>query len=410
MSIIKAIAAGGAILATPFVQRQGERLVDHMVDKYVGDKVAGALDKTISTIFSAWKAGHGAGQTLVSASQAVRVEPYVLVDARASRLPFTKDVMNVAQRLYTSYYMLAQAADNTIDGVRVSKRLDKFATDPSLRDTTIEFLSSESYQFGLPFVGEAAGLQRWSGYSTEASNPAQGNGKDEPKPVEVSTGFATSKVAVDVSNLAVGQVVDVTITNGVQKAVVQVAIKLRPIGMASTALSELIAYGGEDNSFRARILRWKVGELELWRDVVMEQDRVRRYRQAAMADKNGYLRKAIGRDNRGMMNSVLSGQPSIGTATSIAIVTKETIREAEEKMNGRISDFATRQAIFDQGMMMMMFVLDADTETVTIYTRDIEDYGIYTLRDLKAAGAQSSNGDLADIMKSYLEGRVPGRL
>jgi hypothetical protein len=78
-------------------------------------------------------------------------------------------------------------------------------------------------------------------------------------------------------------------------------------------------------------------------------------------------------------------------------------------MDGPISDFEVRQNVFDRGMMMMMIVLDEDAEVVTIYTRDIDDVAKYTLRDLKSS-ASSNNNDLADIMKNYLEGRVPGRI
>jgi hypothetical protein len=49
-------------------------------------------------------------------------------------------------------------------------------------------------------------------------------------------------------------------------------------------------------------------------------------------------------------------------------------------------------------------------ETLTIYTRDIEDYGVYTMSDIKSAGPSSGNTDLSEIMRSYLEGKVPGRL
>jgi hypothetical protein len=66
--------------------------------------------------------------------------------------------------------------------------------------------------------------------------------------------------------------------------------------------------------------------------------------------------------------------------------------------------------MFEGGLMMLLFVIDPDMETLTIYTRDIEDYGVYTMSDIKSAGPSSGNTDLSEIMRSYLEGKVPGRL
>ncbi|MOA69609.1 hypothetical protein D3C78_1978950 [compost metagenome] len=57
--------------------------------------------------------------------------------------------------------------------------------------------------------------------------------------------------------------------------------------------------------------------------------------------------------------------------------------------------------------MMLLFVIDTDHDTVTLYTRDIEQSGVYAMKDLKGGG---KSNDLTDIMKMFMEGRVPGRL
>jgi hypothetical protein len=416
MSIIGIMAGAGLKLATPVARKLGEAIVDKVAENVVAERVGNALDKTISAVFAAWKQGHG--QSLVSASASVRVEPYVLVDARATRLPYTKDAMMLAQKLYSSYYLLANAAENTIAGAKISKRLDKFATDRDLRSATThflgmeakapEYLSLESYQFGLPFVGEAAGLNRWADYSTEANDPTKG-AKPEGNKNGDGASFKTNNVITDVQNLAVGQMLDVTITDGNQSGTIPVMVRMRPLGMDPHALSEIIALGGESDKIGPRWQKFRLGDIPSFMDLVTKQDQVRRYRQALYADKSGYFRKALARSNKALLATAMTGTPSIGDAVSIAIVTRQTLLEAEEKMDGPISDFEVRQNVFDRGMMMMMIVLDEDAEVVTIYTRDIDDVAKYTLRDLKSS-ASSNNNDLADIMKNYLEGRVPGRI
>lgn len=409
MSIVGILAGVGMNVGGVMAKKGAEAFAEKFVEKVVVDRVNGALDKTISAIFKAWKAGHGS--SLVSASQQLRVEPYVLVDERAMRLPFCKDVVVLGQKMYTGYYLLANAAENSIAGVKIGKRLEKFGTDRDLRAATASFLSLESYQFGLPFVGESVGLARWGDYSTEANDPSKGKEVEQGKGGKndaTGTSMKQNNLITNIENLAVGQIVDVTISDGTNKADIPVQIRMRPLGMGSSAMASLIALGGGETSNADRRFKFRVGDIKSFVDLVTKQDEVRRYRQALLADKSGYFRKAATRDTKALIATALTGMPSVGNGVSIAILTKDTLNEAEAQMDHRISDFATRQAIFDRGLMMMMMVLDEDHETVTIYTRDIDDYATYTLRDLKAAG--SNNGDLADIMKTYLEGRVPGRL
>jgi hypothetical protein len=402
--ILKAagVVAGGAVAATAgaFAQKFGEAVVNETAKKVVDT----SLNKMVEVLTNQWS--QGAGQNYISKTQSVRIEPFTLIDSRATRLPYMKDVMNVAQRLFTSYYLLSVASDNKIGGVKVSKYLDKFAPDRDLTEASKEFLSLESYQFGLPFVGEAAGLDRYSDYTTEAFDPTKGSKAGDGATFSGST----AQTLKDVGNLAVGQIVDVKIQDGVNSATIPVSIRLRTIGMEPNTLVELLSLVGTDNSSSARWRKFKVGELTLWKDLVMAQDRIDDYRRAVVNDKSGYFRKAHSRVNRGIVANMLTSRPSIGDATSICIITKDTQREVESKMNGRFGDFATRQAMFEGGLMMLLFVIDSDLETVTVYTRDIEDYGVYTMQDIKQASPSSGNTDLSDIMRSYLEGKVPGRL
>lgn len=390
------------------------------VTKYVGDRVADklvstSLDKAVHAVSLALS--NGAGQNLVSKSAGVRVEPFTLLDSRAVRLPYIRDVLNTSQRLFTAYYMLGVTSDNKIGSVKVSKRLDSFAPDRDLLAATTSFLSGgynteahlsteSAYHFGLPFVGEAVGLNRFNTYSTEANAPV---------PAAARTGAAiapgnANNIVKEVGNLAIGQIVDVTIQDGTASGTVQVMIRLRVMAMDPVAMAATLALGGTDNSLSARWGAFKVGDKTLWNDIVMQQDRIDDYRRAVFADKSGYFRKAHARKNRSLMATLLTGTPSVAEATSIAIITKETQLETEDKMNGRFSDFATRQGMFEDSLLMLLFVIDVDHETVTIYTRDIEDYAIHTIKDLRGPASAGNNGDLADIMKSYLEGKMPGRL
>lgn len=417
MSIIGILAGAGIKLAKPIASALGEAVVKKVAEDVVGQRVGNALDKSITAIMQAWKNGYGS--SLVSATQSVRVEPYVVVDARCARLPYAKDVMVLGQKLYSAYYLLANAAENSISGVKLGKRLDNFATDRDLRSASLSFLgmesaepsllSIESYQFGLPFVGAANGLKRWDEYSPEASTPVKPPKEDPSGNKSPGTTIKAAAVINDVGNLAVGQMLDVTISDGKQTGTIPVMVKLRPIGMAPHAIAAMMTASSVDERNDERWMKFRLGDITSFTDLITKQDQVRRYRQALLADRSGYLRKAMSRDNKALLAGALTGTASIGSAASMMIVHRDTIRDAEHEMDYNLDDFKTRQAIFDRGMLMLMFVVDDGAETVTVYTRDIDDYATYTLRDLKSS-AGSNNTDLAEIMKTYLEGRIPGRL
>jgi hypothetical protein len=413
MSVGFKLAAG--VAATTALEAGIQAVVKKGVDTGIGSAV--------KALTSAMERNPG---NYVKATQSVRVEPFTLVDARAARYPNIKDVLNTAQKLFTAYYLMAVAADTTIEGIKVSKYLDRFAPDRSAGAATLAMLSTESYQFGLPFVGEAAGLDRYSAYCTEAALPqsVQSSPTTLGKVADVAgnlafqaemdaqsdrrIGLSAPAASVkDIDNLAVGQIVDVTIARGDKKATLPVQIRLRTIGADSNVIKEILALGGEDRSRSARMRKWRVGEISLWRDLVMNQDYIDRYRQAAMADKSGYFRSAYKRANKGLLATLMTGETSVGVASSIAITTRDTIRDLEMSISGRISDFTTRQQIFEDSLMMLLFVIDTDHDTVTLYTRDIEEPGVYAMKDLKGGG---KSNDLTDIMKMFMEGRVPGRL
>lgn len=404
---------GGVAVGGHLAYRASEKLLEKTVDT--------GIDKAIDAILNAWS--RGATQSLASYGSSLRVEPFTLLDSRVVRLPYMKDVLNVAQRHFSCLYMMAQASDNTVNGIKVSQRIDKFSPDRNLQAATADFLqgkggknwlSTESYQFGLPFPNEADGFARFGNYSSEAAAPnlkiADPKAREEEQKKQgVAFAATTAKAIQDVSDLSIGQIIDVTITDGSRSTTLPVQIRLRTIGMEPVSLAELLALGGEDNSVSARWMRFRVGDLTGWRNLVFQADRVDRYRRAALADKSGYLRKAVSRDNKALLATALTGEPSVGAASSICIISKDTAREAEELMNGRLNDFATRQSIFDQGLMLLLFVVDPDHETVTIYTRDIDHHATYSIRDVKSSSNEAKS-DLTDVMRSYLEGRIPGRL
>lgn len=389
----------GAIMAGAALAQAGSSAQPH-VNQTISNLGGTGLQTAIAAIHQQWS--KGAGKTLVTASQELRVEPLVLIDERASRLASIKDILEGAQRLFTSYYLLSTALENTVGSVSVQKRLGKFSPDRALMGASASFLSTESYQFGLPFQNQPVGFDNYNNYSVESHHPHYST--------ESNGGKDTLKQATEIHSLSIGQIVNVSIVSpdGKNTASIPVMIRLRTIGASPTSMVNILGLGMEDNSRGARLLKFRVGALGL-KDLITNQDQIDQYRRASFADKTGYFRKVHARANRGLLATILSGEPSIGMISSMAVITRQTQRELEDAHYGNLDDFSKRQQVFDKSLLMMLIVVDDDANTVTVYTRDIADKQTFTIDDFQKS-SKGGNNDLTDLLKSFMSGNIPGRL
>lgn len=392
-------------------------IIGPVVAAAIKQKIAdNAASKVIESTKDALRSGK---KDLVSNTQSARVEPILLMDQRALAVPFIQDVVHSCYNLFTGYWLLSVSLDTTINGVSVGRRLDKFATDRDLNDATLNYLGSavgmESMDIGLPFAQE---ILKANFESLQASLEAEADAVatvEQPKadtrkdPVVGGTRVGdANKVVTQLTNLAVGQMVEVTISEDGKEARVPVMIRLRVAGMPAKTLVETMAVGGVDMSFRGRWRAWRAGELRFWADFVMAMDRVDAHRAASMNDETGYYKTVYNRAAKNGLAEILSQGPSLATASSIIVLTEDTARDLEAKVGGKLSSFRVRQGIFGMTYSMLMAVVDPEWESVTIYTRGIDMPTKLSARDMKAAG-KSDSKELMDILKSYQLGRAPGR-
>lgn len=386
----------------------------------------------------------------IRAAAPARVEPFVMIDESVAGLPYIKDVLNAGQRILICNYLLAHAATNSIGGINVARRLDRFAPDRSLDVATRHFLemesstqtgtgvySGESYKYGLPVPGVPVGIARFGDLAEYVRGPIKLEDSYSPESVfdkvfdKVEAGSdvvnphiekanvyskapGTSsvtnvqKTVNEVSSLVMGAIVDVKITNGEQEATIPVQIRLRPVGVSSEVISGTFALQGKDYSIPSRLRALRIGEID-WKDLVFQTDAVREYRQLTAKDKNNFFRKTYERSNKNFLASMLTGKGSIGEMSSIIVTSTDTVRQFERNTGQRLSDFRTRQKILEDTLTMLILVIDPDSETVTIYMDSLDDEATYLISDLRTGG-KNDNNDLGELMTALLGGRIPNRL
>lgn len=413
------LITAGVLTAGGLMLKYAPQVVAALKSK-LGEQAASTVMDGAKTLLASSKSGD-----LVRFTQSARVEPILLMDKRAVQIPFIQDVVHTMYNMFTGYWLLAVSLDTKINGVSVGRRLDKFATDRDLNEATLTLLSDsmESIKasmesFGLPFIEEIMAEQASMEASTldivypedEAANKKAA--EDEERRGSAKNGATmanAAKYVEKINNLAVGNVIDVTISEDGKDAVVPVTIRLRVAGMPSDVMTETLAVGGKDVTLRSRWRAWRAGEIKFWADFVMAMDRVDAHRAAMMKDETGYYKTVYGRAANNSASRILSEGPSLATASSIIVMDVKTAKELERRINGELSNFKTRQGIFGHTYSMLMAVVDPDWESITIYTRGIEMPTKLTKNDIKSAG-KSDSKELMDILKSYQLGKAPGRI
>lgn len=349
-------------------------------------------------------------------SAEARVEPPVLVEDATLGLPYLTDILHVANSLYSAYYLQAWTLSSvSVNGVNVRQVLNSLndrrrpmsdvgglvsmvamASDDSIVS------SVESYEYGLP--------------SFEARRFKTSDKDDDPKIDERTpstlnatsrrgTGRDVSKAITENGNLAVGRVLEVKVADGRNETVVPVTIRLNTSTVPSDVLTHILSVGSEDTSAKARYHGFKSGRLRLLEDVILQQDLMEKHKNALMRDTSGYLREVSRKRRTNQLSAALSLTPSVATASTIVIATKELINKVSAQYGSNIeNDERARHRLFKNSYTTLLFVIDREWEQVDIYHRGIDKPTELSIRELKSA-SKGSGPDIGQIMEAYQLGR-----
>lgn len=221
------------------------------------------------------------------------------------------------------------------------------------------------------------------------------------------TGSHLSDMQV-VSNLSVGHLVNLKISDGHASREIPVNIRLISYPTDQPILLTILKWSEKDNSLKSRWRAYKAGELNGWRDLIFMRDVYAERKQALMNDKTGLFRSMISRVNKNTMAGVVSMSPSVGTISSIAIVSESTIEMLQDEIDGKFETFSVRQRIMNATGLMLVAVVDPASEMVKIYTYSQALPEEYSLKQIK--GASKGGDDIADLIKILNPAGAVGRL
>lgn len=355
--------------------------------------------------------------SLIEFTKPTRVEPLVLMDDRVVGLSFMNDVQQSILTIFSGYYLQAVSLAVNVGRVDVAGLLDRVNPNRSLDDATVKgltnpmlreaasMLSIESYKYGLPVPGEKIGLEHFglerSTYD-EISDLVTGNNTDGGSVARSSD--KTLELALQMSNLSVGKLLNVEVESDGHRVTFPVAVRLITTAAPPSGIVATLSVGSKRVTVKERWHAWRAGQLDFIRDLVLCQDLIDDHKKGLLNDASGMYKQSVKRRNVNKLSAILTGNPSVATASNIIIMAKQTAKELETEIRGRLKDFRTREKLFKDTYSMLLVVIDPEWEAVTIYHRSIESPTELTLADMKQP---KKGSDISDVLKAYQLGQTP---
>lgn len=372
--------------------------------------------------------------SLIEYTQPTRVEPIVLIDDKVIGLPYAHDVLQSLCSLFSGYYLQAVALSVNVGRVDVIRMLDRLNPKRDVFNNGVNAVTNgvaayaslesvRSYAFKLPVPGEGLGIESFGLESVTVKKTGRNINEIIDEAVDKSlkkrklgnqkpgnTGTTDLENAVktvtELSNLSVGKLLEVEIESNGHKAVFPVAVRMICNGIKSQDLTHILSVGSKITSAKERFHAWRSGQLEFIRDLVLCQDLIDEHKKTLMRDKSGVYAEILKRRKGNGLSAILSGNPSVATASSLIVMTQATAKELERAVGGRLKDFRTREKIFKETYSMIMVVIDPQWEHITFYHRSIDLPSEYSVKEIQSSN-KSKGPDVAEILKAYQMGNSP---
>ena len=228
---------------------------------------------------------------------------------------------------------------------------------------------------------------------------------NEPGKTKQSINYDTKPI-MEISNLAVGKLlnVEIQIDNNSMKYPVQV--NLAPCSLTNASILHILARTSEDHSFTERFHSWRAGRISLINDLIFCQDMIREHKKALMEDTEGVISEIVRRANNAKGVGLLTQNPSLASASSLFVISSTVARELENKLGGKLSNMRIREKAFENSYAMIIAVIDPDMERVTFYHDGINAATDVSIREISASN-KSKGPDIMDMLNLYKQGAAP---
>lgn len=348
-----------------------------------------------------------AGATsLAELARLTEVEAITIIDNSLTVYDSTTDVLKYINSLFAGWYLSSASIMTDTGRIKTVKLLERLNPSKSPSFAVCNSILSgvqkaASGGFGVENAQVTASLPTTSAaLEAMAVDPKGETG-------ESITGMRVANDLTTVANLSVGQSVTLSLSDSGTTKEIQVNIRLITVPTNRSLLRTILTWSNKDLRLKSRISAWRAGELSFWRDVVLMRDLFTDRKRIMMNDKSDLLQTMLGRQRDSMLHSVLTATPSVGTMSSVLVISSDTLRDLEQnELDGRLRDFRFRQRIMNSTGLMVIAVVDPLSEFVTVYTHTQSLPSEYSIKQLKGASKGGST-DLGEIIKLMNQNQMP---
>lgn len=364
-----------------------------------GTLAAGSVLSTVMDTYAKAQAvgSHLKTSSLVSATSVARVEPIVIVDKDCLFLEYLPDILQSTQSIFVGYWLQALSLITNVGDVNVGRVLDKL--NPNRKVDTNGFLET--------IVKAGIGKENYT-YASESMKYKLPTIAMEAKGDKGDKDGSIAKVdnVAELANLSVGKLINVTIKNNGQEAVIPISFRLMVNTLPPASCVQLLSQGSVDLSFSERWFKWRAGRISFIKDLVFCQDLIREQKRTLMTDKDGVYSEIAKRAKNSKLASFFSKNPSLAEASNIVVISEETAMQLRVKHNLNLDNFKDRQKIFDKTYAMILVVIDRNYERVNMYHYGISASTSVGLRDIKVAN-KGSGPNIMEVLAAFKGGNAP---
>lgn len=172
-------------------------------------------------------------------------------------------------------------------------------------------------------------------------------------------------------------------------------------------MKTFIAFADQTKTFWDRVIRAKVGMASWGRDIFLQNDIADEYRKNRYRDKTGVYKKMMANKNRNWLSGLLSVNPSINNASSIMIVSADTVDACIPMLGGELDDDDVRARVFKDSLMSFIVVVDEVWGRVKVYNRALNGCQKFEKSEFSRTGKSSGAADVNRIVEAYRAGAQP---
>lgn len=349
-------------------------------------------------------------------------------DAAAEIAKFGFDTMvqvaNISNNSYTP------KATNAIEGISLSHEKAAYqlpVSFPKLGEvyqTGITELSTEGIGEWLGKVvedisgrtkealerGEASiedNIQREDTLRTEYGTDGQGNTSVNRHDVVTDTGNDVRRDINALQNLAVGKLLNVSISR--DKAIATVSLMLKPtlVGLKSVSLVAIASVSKQPKTFSERWNAfWNRETINTFWDYLFCRDLVEARARNLVEDTTGYYEEVLKRNKSNKTAALLTGEFSVGTVANTWIISNHTATRIETAIGARLDkNKRARDKFMEESGCMTLIVYNPDYQRVFIYNHGLEEVSEISMNYLEKK-VNDKNFDM-DVFKLLSQGSAP---